>query len=592
MVIPPKLAFFLPFAVLPVALWIAARDQNPLPPSCRCFPDDPCWPTQDEWQTFNQSIAGNLIAVDPIGDVCHINGPFGSYDSQACADLLARWSIPATHSETAFSLMAAWWANDSCSPFTSKDSPCTVGPLARYAANVTSADEVRKVLDFTQRRNIRLVIRNTGHDYIGKSTGPGAVALWTHHLKSIDYVSEYVSAAYTGPAMRIGAGVQGFEAQNAAHQHGFTIVTGHCPDIGIAGGYTQGGGHGPLASRYGLAADQVLEWEVVTATGDILTASPVQHADLYWALSGGGGGTYAVVLAMTVRVYPEEPTAVATLSFTSASTADERFWAVIRMYLLDILSLLDTGGTALWLVFPPSLTGGSVMFNAGPMTLPGAGKQELHAHLASTLRILEKHDIAYGKLAHPSLYYSINAFPTYHAAVAETAVNITEMSVGGRLIPRSTVESNPDGLISAIQRIIGYEAAFSGFSMNVHHAHDRLAANNAANPAWQKTAMSAVFGLPFNYTNRQANLNDHKLITNTLIPLLEALTPPGEISGVYLNEADFNQPDWQSAFYGANYDCLQRIKDKYDPDQAFYARTAVGSQRWVEHEDGRLCRAV
>lgn len=271
-----------------------------------------------------------------------------------------------------------------------------MGPLPHYAANVTSAEDVRKVLDFTQRRNIRLVIRNTGHDYIGKSTGAGAVTLWTHHLKSIDYVPGYASSGYTGPAMRIGAGVQGFEAQNAAHKLGFTIVTGHCPDVGIAGGYTQGGGHGPLASRYGLAADQVLEWEVVTATGQLLTASPVENADLYWALNGGGGGTYAVVLSMTVRIYPEEPTAAATLSF-ALSTTDDHFWAVVRTYLVDTLPLLDAGGTALWLVLPAAFTGGSVVFDAGPVTLPGAGKEALHYYLASTLRMLQQNNMTYGK---------------------------------------------------------------------------------------------------------------------------------------------------------------------------------------------------
>lgn len=81
-------------------------------------------------------------------------------------------------------------------------------------------------------------------------------------------------------------------------------------------------------------------------------------------------------------------------------------------------------------------------------------------------------------------------------------------------------------------------------------------------------------------------------MTNALIPLLEALTPPGEETGVYLNEADFNQPDWQRAFYGENYNRLLKIKDKYDPAKLLYGRTAVGSERWVEYENGRLCQAV
>ncbi|KAI9040772.1 uncharacterized protein KD926_007715 [Aspergillus affinis] len=272
-----------------------------------------------------------------------------------------------------------------------------------------------------------------------------------------------------------------------------------------------------------------------------------------------------------VRVYPEEPTAAATLSFTP-STTDGHFWTVFRTYLVETLPLLDAGGTALWLVIQASLTGGSIMFNAGPVTLPGAGKEELHAHLASTLQMLQKYNMAYD--------YSVNAFPTYHASVAGTAVNLTDMHVGGRLIPRSTLEFNPDGFISAIRRILEYDAAFSGFSMNQHRAHERLSANNAANPAWQKAAVSAVLRIPFSHTNRQANLDGQKLMTKALMPLLEAPTPPGEVSGAYLNEADFNQPDWQSVFYGANYDRLREIEDKYDPDQDLYARTAVGSERW------------
>lgn len=76
-------------------------------------------------------------------------------------------------------------------------------------------------------------------------------------------------------------------------------------------------------------------------------------------------------------------------------------------------------------------------------------------------------------------------------------------------------------------------------------------------------------------------------MTNTLVPLLEVLSPNG---GAYLNEANWNQPDCQRTFYGNNYHKLERIKDKYDPHQIFYGLTAVGSERWAEKIDGRLCR--
>jgi hypothetical protein len=57
-----------------------------------------------------------------------------------------------------------------------------------------------------------------------------------------------------------------------------------------------------------------------------------------------------------------------------------------------------------------------------------------------------------------------------------------------------------------------------------------------------------------------------------------------------MNEGDPFEPNFQKEFFGRNYDRLLRIKDKFDPEELFYARTAVGSDRWTERADGRLCR--
>ena len=72
----------------------------------------------------------------------------------------------------------------------------------------------------------QLVVKNTGHDFSGKSTGAGALGIWTHHLKEIDYIANYQSSSYQGPAVKLGAGVQAFEIYEKANELGFTFVGG------------------------------------------------------------------------------------------------------------------------------------------------------------------------------------------------------------------------------------------------------------------------------------------------------------------------------------------------------------------------------
>jgi len=198
---------------------------------------------------------------------------------------MAGWLLPETHYVSSSSIMAPFYASNSCEPFTPETMPCTLGNLVDFAINVAEPADISEGIAFATKHNIRLVIRNTGHDYNGKLTGAGALAIWTHNLKTIDFV-DYSGSTYSGKAIKMGAGVQGFEAVAAAQKVGLTVTGGECPTVGLAGGYTQGGGHSALASKYGLAADQTLEWEVVTGTGEFVKASITENEDLYWALSG------------------------------------------------------------------------------------------------------------------------------------------------------------------------------------------------------------------------------------------------------------------------------------------------------------------
>src|SRR5271169_5761579 len=154
----------------------------------------------------------------------------------------------------------------------------------------------------------------------------------------------------------MGAGVQAFEAYYAAGARGLRVVGGDCPTVGLAGGYSQGGGHSILSSTYGLGADQTLEWEVVTADGNLITASPTNKSDLYWALSGGGGGTYGIVLSLTSKAHPDGTIGGASLAFTSAGISQDTFWDAISLWHASLPAIVDNGAQAIYTVLSESFS--------------------------------------------------------------------------------------------------------------------------------------------------------------------------------------------------------------------------------------------
>ncbi|KAI2780737.1 FAD binding domain-containing protein [Daldinia loculata] len=539
---------------------------------CRCFPGDACWPSRSEWSQFNKTINGKLVATIPLASVCHNSG-FGRYDADACAKLISVWDYPVTHYESSSSPMAPFFANMSCDPFTPPDAQCVVGSLIQYAVNASSAQDYQSTIAFAQQHNIRLVIRNTGHDYFGKSTGAGGLAIWTHHLKDIT-VSDYSSQHYTGKAIKVGAGVQNGEAQRVAHANGLVVVGGDSSTVGLAGGYSQGGGHGPLVSTLGLAADQTLEWEVVTSTGKHLIATPYENSDLYWALSGGGGGTYAAVLSLTVKAHPDfDLVSVGNLTF-NLETTSEAFWDSFTVFLGSLTKITDAGAVCIWMLSNAS-------FAIQSVTAPNLDSKQLTALLQPTIDQLERVKLPY--------QYAVKDFPnfldSFHSMSADP--NVTQANIGGRLIPRSLLSNDSVAtLTDALRFVVDEGAILSGLSVNVNRTPS---APNSVNPLWRSTAFSSVFGTYYNHLDNSANIADQELIRSSMVPRLSAITPNG---AAYLNEADFGQSDFQQVFYGSNYDKLLAIKRKYDPNDTFYGQTAVGSEYWEIRQDGRLCKVT
>lgn len=414
---------------------------------------------------------------------------------------------------------------------------------------------------------------------MGKSTGKGSLGLWTHHLNSIEFL-DYSSTYFTGKAAKIGAGVRAFEIYEAADAQGLFVLGGDCPAIGIAGGYTQGGGHSLLSSLYGLGADQVLEWEIVTAQGQHLISTPEQNSDLYWAFSGGGGGTYGVVISLVVRTHPRDIIGGAALAFPSAGIPNDTYWDAIAYWQSLQESLVDAGTTTIAVISPSSF-----IFN--PFTAPGASVERTNELLAPFTDYLTAHNISFS-LNVTSLPF-VDHYQKYIGPFPFGFISAAQLT-GGRLIPRSVVKHNNAALNSAFRKIVEDSPfAIAIIPLNVGHpTRQRPVAPNAVLPAWRDALFTVVILSIWNFTEpRSAAAERVDLLTDVLEPSLKALTP---MSGTYLNEGNFRDPDWKQDFYGSNYDALRAIKAKYDRDDLFYAPTAVGSDAWSVAADGRLCR--
>ncbi|KAI3332375.1 isoamyl alcohol oxidase [Xylariaceae sp. AK1471] len=547
--------------------------------TCKCIPGDPCWPSALAWADFNATVGGKLVVTRQLASVCH--NP--DYDKAACDYIQGQWTSPWLHDGSSSSIMAAAVAAEKCDPFTPRELPCEVGDSVTYAVNATDATDFAKTIAFTTANNIRLVIRNTGHDYLGKSTGRWALSVWTHNMKDVKYMSSYNSTWYTGPAMKLGAGIQVEEAYMASHAYNSLVVGGDCATVGVAGGYLQGGGHSALSSMFGMGADNVLEWEVVDGTGRLLVASPERNADMYWALSGGGGGTYGIVVSVTVKLHTDMPMTGVQLQFDLDAQQPEAFHRAVQKYneLVPSITAAPYNGMGIAQISNTS-------FLLTPLTLPNVSHYDAQQLIAPLIQVLDHHVLNYSM----NITESPNWLDHWQKLIEPNPTQLVQNAqYGGWMVPRVVLDEKDGALQSAIQNITDAGCLFVGLALNVSQPslHESMI-QNSVHPSWRDAAFNVLLSTPW---PEGANLDDMhalaKTMTETCVPALSSLAPS---SGAYLNEADPNQPDWKEAFYGANYDRLLSVKEKYDPHHLFYGSTAVGSDYYKLDDAGRLCRAT
>lgn len=416
---------------------------------------------------------------------------------------------------------------------------------------------------------------------MGKSTGTGSLSLWTHNMDSITIIKNYSSTTYSGPAAKLGAGVVAGNAYTTVAEAGYRILGGTCPSVGLAGGYTPGGGHGLLNSMYGMAADAVLEWEVVTVDGQHLVATPSQNSDLYWALCGGGAGTYAIALSMTTKIFPDGQVGGGTLSFNDTKVGSATFWDGVGDLLAFLPSFVDTPGTLDFQVTNNSLLANNIV-------VPGKTGQQVAQLLKPYFNSLAKRGIPYT--------FDPVTSDSFYDHIAEELSPLpygpypTNIQLTTRLLPRAGV-LDPEQNVNIIAAY--RQAMESGiYQLGCHGLNVKNATHppNAVLPQWRDTAALCTVVGYWEWDLSWAQMEARKShLVGHILPAIEAATPG---SGSYLNEIDAEyRGDWKKELYGINYGRLLGVKNKYDPDHLLYAHFGVGSDYWETGSSGRLCPA-
>lgn len=286
-------------------------------PGFNCRPGQKCWPTWQQWQQLNETIGGHLYRTVPMGAPCYPSSTYANPDE--CSAVESAYNINILRVPY---FGQTYWDNweacgtSGCSLLSENPSQtlyptCSLGRLSTYYVNVRETSHITAAFAFAQVHNIRISIKNTGHDFFGRSMVPNSLAIWTHNLQNLAYTQNFT--AYNCPSSngfnvgKMGAGVVAGDAYRFFGSHGMDVTGGYDESVGIAGGFGQGGGIGDFTTLYGLMVDNAVEFEVVTADGQVRTVNDCNDPDLFWAMRGGGGGTFAVLTKFRVQLYPSLP---------------------------------------------------------------------------------------------------------------------------------------------------------------------------------------------------------------------------------------------------------------------------------------------
>jgi FAD/FMN-containing dehydrogenase len=204
-----------------------------------------------------------------------------------------------------------------------------------YAVTAKRPEHIAAAVNFARENELRLVVKGGGPSYQGTSNAPDSLLVWTRRMDDINMHDAFVPHGCEKEtprrAVTCGSGAIWMQPYDAVTTRGGAYVQGGgCTTVGVAG-LVQSGGFGNFSKHYGTAAANLLEAEVVTADGKIRVANSCSEPDLFWAIRGGGGGSFGIVSSVSVRMH-ELPEFFGAVSFQVTASSDAAFRRLVRQF--------------------------------------------------------------------------------------------------------------------------------------------------------------------------------------------------------------------------------------------------------------------
>jgi len=520
--------------------------------------------------------------------------------------------------------------NNSHNPYYIRDQPgltqtwgwvdAWVSQPSVYAVAAKNANHIAAAVNFARDNDLRLVVKGGGHSYQGTSNAADSLLVWTRHMHDITMHQAFLPQGCGGRhspqrAVTLGSGAIWIEAYDAVTTQGGAYVQGGgCTTVGVAG-LVQSGGFGSFSKHYGTAASGLLEAEVVTAEGKVRIANACTNSDLFWALKGGGGGTFGAVSRVTLRVQ-ELPEFWGAAILTVKAASDDAFRRLLRYFVgfyrgslfndhwgeharvaqdnvLDLLMVChDLSTEEVRKTWQPFLDW--VARQPGAYTIKG---QPILGSMPS------RHwwDGEWRKRNHIPGFdsdtrqgaSSNNVWWTGDAGqVGWFVYGYESLWMPASLLDDGSQERLAQALFAG-SRYKGIELHFNKGLAGAPRPAIEAARDTSTNPAVLNAFALAIVGdagkgypgvrglEPDVAAGRKSRTEIHKCVNE-----LRALVPNG---GAYVSESDFFQQDWQHAYWGSHYARLATVKKRYDPAGLFFVHNGVGSEEWSE--DGFVRKA-